>query len=54
MCNKVFGPHVITLLIWTPIFELYMVTLAVKNGQQKDKCYNKIGLCSQNIDNTPG
>jgi hypothetical protein len=31
-----------------------MVTLAVKNGQQRDKCYNEIGLCAQNIDNTLG
>lgn len=25
----------------------------VKNGHQKDACYNEIDLCAQNIDNTP-
>ena len=54
MCNKVFGPYVVTPLIWTPIYEWYMVTLAVKNGQQRDKCHDEIGLCAQNIDNTLG
>ena len=41
------GPYVVTLLNWTPIFDWYMARLVVKNGQQRDMCYDEIGLCAQ-------
>ena len=47
---EVYGPSVVTLLNWTPIFEQYMARLIVKNGHQKDTCYNEIALCAQNLD----
>ena len=31
----------------TPTFEWNMVTLATKNGHQKNMCYGEIGLCAQ-------
>ena len=33
----------------SPMFERYMTRLVVVNGHQKDKCYNKNGLCAQNF-----
>ena len=39
----------VTLLDETFIFEWYMARFIVKNGRQKDTCYNEIGLCAQNI-----
>ena len=27
-----------------------MARLSVRNGHQKDTCFNKVGLCAQNID----
>ena len=33
----------------SPMFKWYMTRLVVVNGHQIDKCYNKNGLCAQNI-----
>jgi hypothetical protein len=30
-----------------PILEWYTARLMVKNGHQKDMCYDEIGLCAQ-------
>ena len=35
--------------LWTPLFEWCMARIVVKNGHQKDTCYNEIGLCAQHI-----
>jgi hypothetical protein len=40
---------VVTHLYWMPIFKWYMARFWVKNGFQKDMCYDEIGLCAQNI-----
>ena len=32
------------LIIWTPIFEWFMVRSVSKNGHQKDRCREEIGL----------
>ena len=37
-----------TAIIWTPIFEWYVVRCGSKNGHQTDKCF-EIGLCTQNM-----
>ena len=39
--------NVVTLLNWTPKFELYMARLIVKYGHQKDMCEDEIGHCAQ-------
>lgn len=44
LCKLVCGPNVVTLLNRTPMFEQYVTRLEVKNGHQKDVCYNEIGL----------
>lgn len=43
--------YVVTLLInWTHILERYMARLVLKNGRQKDMCYNEIRLSNtQNL-----
>lgn len=46
---KVWGPYVVTLLNWTPIFEWSMARLVVNNTHQNDTCYNDARLCAQNI-----
>ena len=32
------------------MLERCMARIALKNGHQKDMCYDEIGLCAQNID----
>ena len=44
----------VTPLNQTPIFEWYMARFRVKNGHQKDTCYDEIELCAQNIDTILG
>ena len=36
-------------IIWTPIFEWYVVRCGSKNGQQIYICSKQIGLCAQNM-----
>ena len=41
-------PYVVTLLNRTHTFGFrYMAWLVVKNGDQKDTCYDEISLCDQ-------
>lgn len=42
-------PYVVTLIIWTSIVVWYMSRLVVKNGYQKDTCFNESSLCVPNI-----
>lgn len=39
---------------WPPIFEWYVVRVAVKNGHQKDMCYDDLKLCGQNLNTILG
>lgn len=39
---------------WPPIFEWYVVRVAVKNGHQKDMCNDDLKLCGQNLNTILG
>ena len=49
MSGKVVVPTSNTTIIWTPIVEWYVVRCVSKNGQQKERCVNEIGLHAQNM-----
>ena len=34
-------------IIWTPMFERYVVNYGPKNGHQKDMCWKEMGVCAQ-------
>ena len=36
-------------IIWTLIFEWYVIRCGFKNGHQKDMCFKELGLCVQNM-----
>jgi hypothetical protein len=55
LSDKVCGPYKIAHLNWSPIFELYMARLVVKNEyKKKDTCYEEIGPCAQDMDTILG
>ena len=38
-----------TAIIWTPVFETYVVRCGSKNGYQRDTNSKEIGRCAQNM-----
>ena len=47
--HKVNMPKSNTTLIWTPMFEWYVVWCGSKNWHPKEICLNEIGLRAQNM-----
>ena len=42
-------PKLKTTIIWTPVFERYVVRCGSKNWHQIYMCLKEIGLCAQNM-----
>ena len=42
-------PNSNIMIIWTPLFEWYLVMCGSKNGHQKYMCLKEIGLCAQHV-----
>ena len=54
LSTKVDMPKSNTTIMWTPIFEGYVVKCGSKNWHQKDMCPKEIGLCAQNMPHVLG
>jgi hypothetical protein len=43
---RICGPYVVSLVDEKPIFERYTAKVAVKNGDERDMCYDEIEQCA--------